>query len=120
MAMCDARYNVPGDLELIRMLLDAFPEATHVSSAGSLPLHIALRQHAEPEVVRLVLAAYPRAAHEVDSSGWLPLHLALESSAPTEVISWVRAAYPEAEAVVSAAAASSSIDQMHGFENPMI
>eukprot|EP01048_Picozoa_sp_COSAG05_P020720 COSAG05_NODE_3600_length_1966_cov_29.942153_3_plen_99_part_00 len=92
------------------------------TSAGSLPLHLALRKRAEPEVVKLVLAAFPQAAHAVDSSGWLPLHIAIENESAAEVVSLVREANPGAASQQiqgpNSEPESQPEDRLYGFAAP--
>ena len=50
----------------------------------------------QPDVLRLVLEAYPSAAAEKDSTGNLPLHTAVEHGACVKVVDMLLKAYPDA------------------------
>ena len=65
-----------------------------------MPLHFAVKRHAPPEAVQLLLEAYPPGAAAVDDSGDTPLHVLADSSGEIQVTSarrWAR----EAAAVVA-------------------
>ncbi|KAG1666975.1 hypothetical protein FOA52_004258 [Chlamydomonas sp. UWO 241] len=68
------------------------------TKSGNLPLHVALSNKAEPEVMSALLAAHPTGAAEKDSTGNLPLHLAFMKHAVPEVLSLLLAAHPTSAA----------------------
>ena len=86
------------DLELMRLLLGAFPDGASHAADGDLPLHCAaeLRSNASAEIVRLLLERHPEAAEQPDRCGRLPLHLSLSESAPIGTFEALLAAFPAA------------------------
>jgi len=74
------------DVEVLRALLDADPEAAKEKHPieGWTPLHYA--EKISVESVRLLLARCPEATRQADRDGALPLHWAVEHNAPKEVV----------------------------------
>jgi ankyrin repeat protein len=75
--------SVDGSLEAansMRLLLQAHPLAAREIAKGFLPLHLLAENDAQPPVsvaiVRLLVAASPRALHTHDKNGCTPLHAA--------------------------------------------
>ncbi|OLP96887.1 Malonyl-CoA-acyl carrier protein transacylase, mitochondrial [Symbiodinium microadriaticum] len=92
---CDIFYNLKplfwalsygAEAEVLKALLDAHPEAAKEKhpTEGWTPLHYV--EKLSLESVRLLLATWPEAAHELDREGSLPLHWAAEHNAPKEVL----------------------------------
>ena len=64
------------------VLADAVAEGTTVRNQyGSLPLHMAASNRASPEVVKLLIDAYPDALHLQNDDGMTPLDLAMADEA---------------------------------------
>ena len=78
----------PGDI--IRSLL-ASPGFLHKSAQGT-----------DPQIVKLILDAYPQAAAEVDHAGKLPLHCAAEWGRCQHIVKLILDAHPQAAAEVDA------------------
>jgi hypothetical protein len=81
--------------------LQAYPQAAKVQDKyGRLPLHWALRCKASPDVVTMLLQAYPQVVEVQEKVyGCLPLHYALWINASPDVINMIFKAYPKAAAV---------------------
>ena len=60
-----------------------------------LPLHAAVIFKAPDEVIKALLAAYPRGAESKDDQGMLPLHLAFRNGGSDSVVNLLLAAYPQ-------------------------
>ena len=87
-------------MQLTNRLLELYPGAVHErDKLGNLPLHLALYNRADPELVLRLLEMNPEAACEAArSGGGLPLHCALESKAQPDlaVVRRLLALYPQA------------------------
>jgi hypothetical protein len=87
-------------VEVIKVLLDAYPVAAEVKDTWNrTPLHWALQQGASVEVIKMLLDAYPAAAELKDTGNNTPLHLALQQGASVEVIKMMLDACPAAAEV---------------------
>jgi ankyrin repeat protein len=76
--------NYSGSFDIIKMLFDAYPEASTVkTNEGNLPLHVACKIHTSDidNIVQFLLKAYPAGAKVQNLAGLLPLHIALERRA---------------------------------------
>jgi len=84
-----ASFSSSGNLETIKVLYDAYPEAIHVRAEGTTPLSVAIMMRKQ-EVVNFLHTqdVYARNAQDLttmttpDANGWLPLHQALRDNAP--------------------------------------
>ena len=95
-AACGAGAHV----EVIRMLLEIYPEAIHTESdSGHLPLmcHLLLNTESPSEdVVSLLLESYPEAAAIADENNQLPIHLAcIATGVSKNIFKMLLHAYPE-------------------------
>jgi ankyrin repeat protein len=85
------------DQDVVRLLLEQWPESVHERAESSLPLHLALLS-ASPsaEVVRIVRDAHPEALQEKDHDGSTVVHRAVRNgSMPHEVLRLLVEARPE-------------------------
>jgi Ankyrin repeats (many copies) len=66
-------------VETAKLLLSRHPEGATVRNQqyGSLPLHIATSNQVSPEVIRILINAYPDALHLPNDDGMTPLDLVL-------------------------------------------
>jgi ankyrin repeat protein len=85
------------DPDVVRLLLEQWPESVHERAESSLPLHLALfSESPSVEVVRIVLDAHPEALQEKDHDGSTVIHKAVRNgSVPHEVLRLVVDARPE-------------------------
>jgi ankyrin repeat protein len=72
-------------LEILKILLDSYPEALQVKGAdGEVPLHACFRHEFPPlAVVRYVVQRHPAALHATDKDGFIPLHHAVATARPS-------------------------------------
>mmetsp|Transcript_28021 Transcript_28021/g.49700 ORF Transcript_28021/g.49700 Transcript_28021/m.49700 type:complete len:126 (-) Transcript_28021:177-554(-) len=63
-------------------LINAYPDsAKETDDQGMLPIHIAIKKHVEPEVLNILLAAFPGCVDvKSEKSGLTPLEMATSSS----------------------------------------
>lgn len=85
-------------LLVIDALIWAYPKGicTKDPFSGSLPLHLACRHSAPPELVKCVVMAYPTASRIEDMVGRLPLHMACLSGASRLTFIYLLKAFPHA------------------------
>jgi ankyrin repeat protein len=85
----------------VEELLHLYPNAAEVEKdkSGWMPLHVALKKKASPDIITMIFKAFPKAAEVRDSWGSLPLHCALLRLASVDVINVLLKAYPEAAEV---------------------
>jgi ankyrin repeat protein len=76
------------DPDVVRLLLEQWPESVHERAESSLPLHLALFcESPSVEVVRIVRDAHPEALQEKDHDGSTVMHKAVRNgSMPHEVL----------------------------------
>lgn len=88
-------------LYLVERLLQLAPGAAKVQDRWekSLPLHIACLHGASPEVVRVLLEAYPEAAAVRDKEGRIPLFITCNNKASPDVVKVLVEVYPQAAEV---------------------
>jgi len=99
----DERGNVPlclalkasASLEVLVLLLGAYPEIVHIPNKGKLPLHVAAQYKAPLEFITELITLFSQGARETDEYGNLPLHLAAEAKCSYATICALVDAYPE-------------------------
>ncbi|CAB9507236.1 Ankyrin Repeat [Seminavis robusta] len=91
------KFDAPEEIiETILKKYEKLATMTAETSRNWTPLHMGMAGAARPESIRMVLAAFPRAAEMEDSNGRLPLHLGMFHRAPTGAIAVVLDANPKA------------------------
>lgn len=81
----------------MKLLLNAYSRACVIpDSLGRLPLHYALSNGADHQVVHLLLDANPDSTRGVDDKGWTPLHVACSVGASSSVVARLLELNPEA------------------------
>jgi ankyrin repeat protein len=87
-------HNINDDL--VKVLLDAYPEATREFCFGTLPLHFACLQGASLNLVYMLIDKNIEAVSVKDKNEMLPLHyLCASKSALLECAKWLIDWYPE-------------------------
>lgn len=74
------------DTEIIRLLLDQYPESIRLrdSQSGSLPIHLVLQHNPRAiDVIELLIDLHPRSVTMPNGNGRLPIHLAIIHKSPT-------------------------------------
>ena len=87
--------NTP--LAVVQRMCEIYPEGCGVANnvgAGNLPLHYAVRDGCELEVVKLLLKTWPAATSVPNGDGLLPLCVALKNNASSQVVMALLAADP--------------------------
>ena len=82
-------------LDILRILIDIYPESLHTSRNISqvLPIHIACRYQG-PDFCKLLVDSYPDSLRLEESTGFLPFHLACDKGS-IETVKYLYEAYQE-------------------------
>ncbi|GKY91763.1 hypothetical protein MPSEU_000148000 [Mayamaea pseudoterrestris] len=90
--------------ELIRLLLNAAPEAASMRDAikNSTPIHLLCKQALiSIDCIRAFIAVDPDCLQIGDANSYLPLHYVCESGSPVDIINSLLAGYPHAASVMT-------------------
>jgi len=90
-AIEDNRY-----VEVERILRKHPTKVMASTTCGQLPLHFSLYNKASPDVINMLLVAYPQAANITDQDRCLPIHIALQKEASLDIIKMLVESYAEA------------------------
>jgi ankyrin repeat protein len=91
-----------GDADVVHAVLEAYPDGIYWKngSRAQTLLHFAAchsgRSHSPKAVVKVLLDAWPEAAHQVDEDQNTALHLAAAQQAPPDVVQALIDAFPGA------------------------
>jgi hypothetical protein len=81
-------------VEVIRLLVEAWPDGVKKKSWGETPLYSGMVRKASVEVIRVLVEAWPDGAKEKDKHGNTPLRYGMMHNAPVEVIRLLVKAWP--------------------------
>jgi ankyrin repeat protein len=88
--------------EIIRCLLEYFPDAGVTSAEGYVPLQfMCLNKNATRGMVQLLIDAYPESLGRANNNGWMPLHILCQEkdiadSTAVDILGPLLQRYPEA------------------------